>query len=59
MSKTVVNVAKGMIAGVVVGTAVSVISGKVSRPQNKFRKGAGKTLESISHVMHNMAELTK
>ncbi|MBE6563810.1 MAG: hypothetical protein E7655_00840 [Ruminococcaceae bacterium] len=59
MSKRIVSVAKGVVSGLIVGTAVGLISDHMRKPKSKFRKSACKTFESLSCMMHNIAEMTK
>lgn len=61
MSKMVTNIAKGVISGIVVGTTVGIVANaiKTTKPKNKLMKSANKTFETLSSVMHSMAEMTK
>jgi len=59
MSNMLANVVKGVVSGIVVGTAVGVIANRTHKPKSKFRRSAFRTLESLSCMLHNMAEMTK
>ena len=59
MSNMLANVVKGVVSGIVVGTAVGVIANRTHKPKSKFRRSACRTLESLSCMLHNMAEMTK
>ncbi len=61
MTKATKRTAKGLLAGVVVGTAVSaatIISMK-PKPSKMLRKKAAKALDTMGSVMMNIADYTK
>ena len=61
MKKSVMRTAKGIMAGVAVGTAVSMVSiiSMKPKPAKTFRKKAAKALDTVGEVMMNLADLTK
>ena len=61
MTKATKRTAKGVVAGVMVGAAVSAVSMYSMRPKagRKLRRKAAKALDSVGTVMQNLAEYTK
>ncbi|MBQ7669508.1 MAG: hypothetical protein IJS45_02160 [Clostridia bacterium] len=61
MTKTAVRKAKGIMAGIVAGSAVSLITFYSSKPKpaKTFRKKAAKALDAVGTVMQNIADITK
>ncbi len=61
MTKATMRTAKGMIAGIMVGSAVSAIAVYSMKPKagKMLRKKAAKALDSMGNVMQNIAEYTK
>ena len=54
MTSTIMNFARGMIAGVVVGTTVGVVLTKAARPVNPLKKNTTKALKAVNHFMENI-----
>ena len=61
MTKATKRTAKGVIAGVVVGSAVSAVTLWSMKPKasKMIRKKAAKALDSMGTVMQNIADYTK
>ena len=61
MTKATKKTAKGVIAGVMVGSAVSAVTLYSMKPKagKMLRKKAAKALDSVSSVMQNIADYTK
>ncbi len=61
MKKSVMRTAKGVMAGVAVGTMVSVVSIAAMKPKpaKTFRKKAVKALDTVGGVMMDLADWTK
>ncbi len=61
MTKSAKRNAKGIIAGMMVGSAVSVITiaSMKPKPAKTLRKKAAKALDAVGCVMQNIADYTK
>ncbi|MBQ7714763.1 MAG: hypothetical protein IJT70_02715 [Clostridia bacterium] len=61
MTKSSMRTAKGVIAGLMVGSALSAITVYSIKPKTgkKLRKKAAKALDSMGCVMQNLADYTK
>ena len=60
MSKTVMNVAKGVIAGVAIGTAVGmVVKSGAGKSKSKLAKNASKAFQTMGNVMYSISDLAK
>ena len=61
MTKATKRTAKGVIAGVVVGSAVSAVTIYSARPKTAkmMRKKAAKALDTVGNVMQSLADYTK
>ena len=61
MKKSAARTAKGIMAGVAVGTAVSMVSIMTMKPKpaKAFRKKAAKALDTVGEIMMNLADYTK
>ena len=61
MSKTTARKAKGIMAGIIAGSAASLITFYSAKPKpaKTFRKKAAKALDTIGTVMQNIADITK
>ena len=61
MTKATKRTAKGIMAGVAVGTAVSAIAmvSMKPKPSKMLRKKAAKALDTVGNVMQSLADYTK
>ena len=61
MTKATKRTAKGVIAGLMVGSAVSAVTILSSRPKagKAIRKKTAKALDTVGNVMLNLADFTK
>ena len=61
MSKSMVNFTKGVVAGVVVGTTVSMVMKGFRKPSNAYhintKKGAGKLIKNIGYAISHMSNM--
>jgi len=61
MTKATKRTAKGLIAGVMVGSAVSAVTiiSMKPKPGKAIRKKASRALDAMGTVMQNMADYTR
>jgi len=61
MTKATKRTAKGLLAGVMVGSAVSAVTiiSMKPKPGKMLRKKASKALDAMGNVMQNIADYTK
>lgn len=60
MNRNKENLTKGMIAGIVIGSAVGMAVKTMTQPKkSKFAKKAGRALDTVGTVMQNIADMVK
>jgi uncharacterized membrane protein len=57
MNKMVTNITKGMIAGIVVGTAVGMMGGRTRK--GSVKKNAGRALSAAGSFIENMQNMVR
>ncbi len=57
MSQTMMKVTKGVMAGVMIGSAIGAVSVAMVKPKkSKFKKSASRALDAVGSMMQNFSD---
>ena len=57
MSQTTMKVAKGVAAGLMIGSAIGVVSVTMMKPKkSRFKRSAGRALDAVGTMMQNVSD---
>jgi len=59
MRSTFVHFSKGVMTGMVIGTAVGLTAKSAAKNQGKFKRNTGRALHAFSSFVDNMANMVK
>ena len=57
MSNKTMKIASGVIAGSIAATAVGLALTTTKKPKSKMQKTTARTLNTISHITHSLANI--
>lgn len=59
MSRSMMNFTKGIVAGVVVGTTVSMAVRSFAKPSRPFKRNAAKTMKNVGNFVNGITSMIK
>ena len=57
MSNKGMKIASGVIAGSIAATAIGIALTTTKKPKSKMQKSTARTLNTISHITHSLANI--